>query len=251
MNEIKQILSEKIDPVITDKLIAEYINVKKYHYYNDIEKTILHGARFAECSLAAIKNQLDSSIVNLNELHFEAVFNEITSKPKKNSNDEQLALVIPNVLKTIYSIRNKKRVTHMKDALPDKIDAEYVLSACNWTISQFLIIIKGMDVNLIYRLLESINSKQIPIIEEFEKNEIKVLTSDLSFKDELLVVLYKYSSRISVAQLNLLLKPKNKSYVTTNLSRLNIERLIQLNNDGAIITKLGIDYIESKVLVIK
>jgi len=54
-----------------------------------------------------------------------------------------------------------------------------------------------------------------------------------------------------VAQLNLLLKPKNKSYVTTNLSRLNIERLIQLNNDGAIITKLGIDYIESKVLVIK
>ena len=108
-----------------------------------------------------------------------------------------------------------------------------------------------MDVNLIYRLLESINSKQIPIIEEFEKNEIKVLTSDLSFKDELLVVLYKYSSRISVAQLNLLLKPKNKSYVTTNLSRLNIERLIQLNNDGAIITKLGIDYIESKVLVIK
>jgi hypothetical protein len=50
---------------------------------------------------------------------------------------------------------------------------------------------------------------------------------------------------LSVNGLYQILKPGNKSYITTYLGKLFKEKLIHLNKDGAIINRNGIFYVET------
>ena len=59
-----------------------------------------------------------------------------------------------------------------------------------------------------------------------------------------MLVLYQFPKRITRKKLNLILKPKQASYISTYLNGLYKEKLIHLNKEGAIINKNGIEEIE-------
>ena len=86
--------------------------------------------------------------------------------------------------------------------------------------------------------------RKIPTIEQFEDGEIMILKKGLKFNEELLLILYQFPKRISRNGLINIIKPKNKSYISTYLNLLFKEKLIHLNKEGAIINKNGIKEIE-------
>lgn len=164
--------------------------------------------------------------------------------PKPSAKEEMLYLVIPQVLKAIYTIRSKKRVAHIKMTNADSIDFEFVITSCNWVMSQLIIIYLNISLEDTIIFTNSIMERKIPIIEKLEDGAIMILKRGLKFKEELMLVLYQFPKRMTRQELNIILKPKKSSYISTYLIRLYKEKLIHLNKEGAIINKNGIKEIE-------
>jgi len=185
-----------------------------------------------------------SKKIDLNKIAFEKFYEVLRKLPKPSAKEEMLYLVIPQVLKSIYTIRSKKRVAHIKMTNANSIDFEFVITSCNWVMSQLIIIYLNISLEDAIILTSSIMERKIPIIEKFEDGAIMILKRGLKFKEELLLILYQFPKRMTRQELNIILKPKKSSYISTYLIGLYEEKLIHLNKEGAIINKNGIKEIE-------
>lgn len=227
------------------ELLSEFEKAKSYNWLGDVTKTLLHSARFCEICVVCLKHfSKPSEIFDLNKIEFAKYSNDLLQLPKSSAKEEILFLVIPQALKTIYSIRSKKRVAHIKITNADLIDSEFVITSCNWVMSQLIIIFFNIPFEEAVILTNSIMERKIPTIEQFEDGEIMILKKGLILNEELLLLLYQYPKRITRTELNLILRPKKSSYISTYLNRLYDDKLIHLNNEGAIINKNGIKEIE-------
>ncbi len=248
MNSIglKEELEKAISPELVKELFYEFEKIKSAHWLGDINKTITHSARFSEIIIACLEKISNPKVdINLNNIKFKTLYNRLLNIPKNSAKEELLFLLIPNVLDSIYSIRNKKRVVHIKLNNADLIDAEFVMTACNWIFSQFIFLYYTKDVDEAISLTNSIMERRIPTLEKFEDGEVMILKKGLKFSEELLLILYQFPKRLSVKELNNLLKPKTPSYIPTYLKNLYKDKLIHLNSHGAIINKNGINKIEN------
>lgn len=229
----------------TKELFFEFEKAKSAHWLGDVTKTLLHTARFSEICIVCLKQLSNpSNQIDLNKIEFGKYFEELVKLPKPSTKEEMLYLVIPQVLKAIFTIRSKKRVAHVKMTNADLIDSEFVITSCNWVMSQLIIISLNIPFEDAITLTNSIMERKIPTIEQFEDGEMMILKKGLKFNEELLLILYQFPKRMARKELNLILKPKKPSYISTYLNGLYNEKLIHLNKQGAIINKNGVKEIE-------
>jgi hypothetical protein len=246
---VEELINQGIDKTIVDKLIEEYRIVKRANLLGDDEKVILHSAKVSDLILALIKNEMSGKVVDINKIHFKKLFEEIVKYPKPNAEDVILTLAIPRVAESIYTIRSKKDVAHVKTIDPSFIDSSYCASACDWMLSELVLLFFKADPDEANELINSILRKKIPTVEEFENGTIVILRKDLSIANELLLTLYHYyPKRLSNADFVNLRRSKN---IYNFLYRLENERLIHRTKDGSKLTKLGIKYVEDKILTKK
>ena len=246
----QKILKQKFQKVFGQSFASEFLfefeKSKSAYWLGDITKGLIHAARFSEICIACLKQMSEPSInIDLNKIKFGNFYEELRKLPKPSAKEEMLYLVIPQVLKAIFTIRNKKRVAHIKMTNADSIDLEFVITSCNWVMSQLIIIYLNIPFENAITLTNSIMERKIPTIEKFEDGEIMILKKGLKFKEELLLVLYQFPKRMTREELNIILKPKKSSYISTYLTGLYKEKLIHLNKEGAIINKNGIKEIEN------
>jgi len=236
-----------INEKIVNRLIEEYKEIKKAQFLNDHEKVISHAAKFSEIILALIESKVSGQSVNLDKIRFGNLFEKIRGYPKSNAEDEILTLAIPEVAKSVYTLRNKKDVAHVKTVDPDFIDSIYCVTACDWMLSELALLFLKMDEKASYELIYSVLEKKIPLIEEFEDGTIVILKKGLSRSDEILLALYHYyPKRISSLDLIKILKMSpNTIYVS--LKRLERQKLIHKAKNGSKLTLLGVKYIEENL----
>ncbi len=229
----------------TKELLFEFEKSKSAYWLGDVIKGLLHAARFSEICIACLKQLSDpSNKIDLNKITFGKFYEDLRKLPKPSAKEEMLYLVIPQVLKAIFTIRSKKRVAHIKMTNADSIDFEFVITSCNWVMSQVIIIYLNISLEDAIILTNSIMERKIPTIEKFQDGEIMVLKGGLKFREELMLVLYQFPKRMTRQELNTILKPKKSSYISTYLNGLYQDKLIHLNKEGAIINKNGIKEIE-------
>lgn len=244
LNLIKT-LNGHIDNKIVSELIKEYEKAKTSFWLDDELKTLIHSARFSEVSIQALESISNpKGTYDLNKIQFGKIYSKLIQLPKKNSEDEILFLAMPQTLKSIFTIRSKKKVAHFKQNELDKIDADLAMTSCNWIMAQFIIIFHKSSPDEAIEIANSIISKKISTIEEFEEGEFMILKKNMKFGDELLLWLYHFNKRMTSKELIKIIKPKKSSYISTYLKILFNEKLIHQNKEGAIINKNGIIEIE-------
>ena len=245
----KKLLMQKFQQAfglsLTKEFFFEFEKTKSAYWLGDVTKGLLHAAKFGEICIACLKQMSEpSKKININKITFGKFYEDLLKLPKPSAKKEMLFLVIPQVLKSIYTIRSKKRIAHIKMTNADSIDFEFVITSCNWVLSQLIIIYLNISVEDVIVLINSIMERKIPSIEKFEDGEIMILKNELKLKEEILLVLYQFPKRMTRQELNKILKPKKSSYISTYLIRLYKEKLIHLNREGALINKNGINKIE-------
>ena len=236
-----------INKEIVRRLIDEYREVKKAHILDNYEEVIRKAARFSEVILALVENKMSGHVVNLDKIEFNKLYEKIRKYPKSNAEKEILTLAIPNVARSVYILRSKKDVVHVKTVDPNFIDSVYCVTACDWMLSELALLFLKVDEKETYELINSMLKKKIPLIEEFEDRTIVILKNDLSRSDELLLVLYHhYPQRVSNSELAKTLKLSKNIY--TYLQRLENKKLIHRTESGSKLTRLGIKYVEDILL---
>jgi|SRR3989344_3162353 len=243
--EIKTELESKFRAEIVLELLNEFKSLRTANWTGDDLKTIIHGGRFSELAIVAIFELSNNSNTDLNQIKFGQLYNLVTNLKKSTPQEEMLYQIIPSVLNSIYTIRNKKNSAHFKLNNLDKIDSEYVMTSCGWVVSQFILLFSSKNSQDVIAFTNSIMEKRIPTIEVFDNGELMILKRGLKFGEELLLLLYYFSKRLSNGELSSVLKPKKQSYIPTYLKILYEKKLIHLNNDGAIINKNGVVEIEN------
>ena len=237
------LVSKGIDKSIVDKLIEEYGTLKHEHLIGDNEKVVLHAAKFSDMAMALIKNEETHGTVDINNIHFDNLYNEIVNLPKTTPEQAILTLAIPRVAVSIQTLRNKKNVAHIKTLDPCFLDSYYCVSSCDWILSELAMLLYTSDPKEAKELIDSFIKKKVPLVEEFEEQSIVVLKKDLTLFDKILLNLYHfYPQRLPNAFLNKQLKSSN---VYGTLERLDHEKLIHRNDEGNKLTQLGIEYVES------
>ena len=248
----EELIARGIDKTIVDKLIDEYRIVKKEYFLGDNEKVVLHSAKVSDLILALVKNEVSRTVMDVNNIHFNELFEEIIKYSKSSAEEVILTLAIPRVAESVYTIRSKKDVAHVKTIDPSFIDSSYCVSACDWMLSELVLLFLKANPKEANELINSMIKKKVPTVEEFEDGSIVILRKDLSLPQEILLTLYHYyPKRLSNDNLIKLLKPLTRKNVYRPLYHLECERLIHKTIDGSKLTKLGIKYVEDEILTKK
>ena len=244
--DLIETLNGHIHKEIVSELVNEFEKAKTSFWLDDELKTLIHSARFSELSIQALICFANPDCdYDLNKIEFGKIYEKLIKLPKPTPEKEILFLAMPQTLKSIFTIRSKKKAAHFKQNELDKIDADLVITSCNWIMAQFILIFHNNSSDKAIEIANSIITKKIPVIEEFEEGEYMILKKGMKFGDELLLWLYHFNKRMTSKELIKILKPKKTSYVSTYLKRLFEDKLIHQNKDGALINKNGIMEIEN------
>lgn len=244
--EIKKELSKRIDDKLVDELLKEFKNLTEAFLKKNKVSVGLYAGRFSEISAACILNLYTQQTIDINKIHFDSFITQLINHPKKTPEDDILTLNIPLVLRSIYTLRNKKKIAHIKSFDPNYFDISYIYDSGVWVFSQIILTLCIVDEKKLFETINSMMEKKLSIVQEFEDKSIMIFENNISFNDEILITLYRSSIRLKNEELIKILRPEYSSKVTTYLKPLNKQKLVHINKDGTIITNLGIKYIEKK-----
>lgn len=241
-NEIKNNLSTKIDKSLVDDLLEEYKEIKNYQFRGQNENAINKSGKFVETVFQILKYIMSKKVIN--NPNITDISNELLQTPK-NGYPSSIRKIIPRSAKAIYTIRSERGAAHKSEAIsPNIIDCEFVVSTCDWILSEFLRLYHNSDVNEITKIVNGLIEKKVPIIEEFGE-DICILKEDLSNKDEILLILYHFYPKMVS---NAALTKWTKSYTQktlTNLRNAEKEKLVYRNGKENTLTKRGITEVET------
>ena len=219
----------------------EYIKLQKaYHTYDVINLGIAAG-HLCELisSLICVLELNDKQIIH--KIHFDSNYKKMMDAPKPTSESEVLLNIVPNVLKGIYSIRNKKKIAHFKLAIPQKIDNKTIKYNIDWVIAQLLIIYCNIKDPSAMNFLESFAEMDFPLIEKFDNGEILFLTKNLSEPEKIIYIIgIKYGQKRVTKEYIIIKNPELKNNLTRNIGRLKSRLFLHESSEGLTLTKLGL-----------
>ncbi|PNR87542.1 hypothetical protein X925_08895 [Petrotoga sp. 9T1HF07.CasAA.8.2] len=247
-DNIKKILSSKIDPDLVEHLLEHYKKLKQKFFLSQYEPSQLNCAKFGEVVMRILEDITKGSYTSFDKtVSLNTLSKKLEQLPKGQFPDS-IRIHIPRILRATYDIRSKRGVAHIGEITPNLMDATFVVSACDWIMAEFVRLYYSTDPTEAQKIISSIVERRVPIIEEFG-GDIKVLSPNLTVPDKILVILYKkYPDYVSTSDLKKWIKTKSPSHITTVLSRLDNNANIHRKKKENIITRKGIDYVEKKLL---
>jgi len=243
MTNIFGVLSSNLPKTYITLIEQEYNELKNSYYSEEKTKVGIHSGRFCELisSLLCLKelNQND----DLNKINFDQNIKNFKNSKKNSAKEEISRLMIPRVLRSIYTIRSKKKIAHIKTFDPMKVDLKFINIAVDWVISQLLIIYCNVNSDEVIKYFERVSLDDFRKVERFEDGDIVFNAPNLSFTDKLLFILADFynKGRIDEDILLKISKPKNNSYIRTYLNRMEKNTLVHINEEGIKLTKWGME----------
>jgi hypothetical protein len=248
IQQFKIDLKTKFPIDLVDALIDAYIGIKENFIINKWEPSELNGGKFVEATIRLLQNECFGTYTPIGT-SIRNTFNELKRcEQSPTTIHDSFRLHIPRCLGSIYNIRNRRGVGHLGgDINANKIDALLIITTVEWVLAELYRTCYTSSLEEAQILVNNLVSRKLELI--FELNGRKrVLSSKISLKDKVLVLLYSYDSKnLSVDNLILDLKYKNKTYLKTQLlTKLEKDYFIEVDSDQIIhLLPPGIRYIEA------
>jgi len=145
----------------------------------------------------------------------------------------------------LYTIRSKRGAVHInKEVSPNYIDCTFVVSSCNWILSELLRLFLTKKQEEVLRIINSISKINIPLVEEIN-GELVILEQKMTAKEQILILLQqKYPSLIQRSDLKKWVKGKSVRQINRALSDLINESLVFERKGELTLTAKGISEAE-------
>jgi len=168
MSSIEDILSKKIEPSLAKDLIETYSDVNKFYFAEDYETVLSKTGKFVE-NVFRILNYIVTK-KKLDEIKSGQI-DEIIEKLRTASSEkysETVRLIIPQLAKTVYTMRSKLGGEHVKPTKPDFLDSKLVASSCDWIVAALLRELHVKDPSQVDILIQKVKSVHTPSLSSFE-----------------------------------------------------------------------------------
>lgn len=241
--DIEDQLSTQIDRRIASRIVKYYFEAKEAYIKEDSEKTSLKCGKFAEQVLRGLKFIVTGQVER--SVNFERFVQNLENSP--NTFRDEIRIIIPRVLRGIYTLRNKRSVAHSGDIDPGFIDAGLCIAGADWTLSELLRQIHNYSEDQIKIIMMSLIRKKVPIVQKIE-DDIIVLDKSVSGKTGILLILYtEYPKWVEKERISeCLIKYETKNNIRIGIKRSESDRYLFQKDGKCIITKAGIEFIEEE-----
>jgi hypothetical protein len=161
---------------------------------------------------------------------------------------------IPRILWAIYSVRNKRGVAHHAGEIDSNhMDAVFIVASADWVMAELVRLFHGVHIDEARSLVESLTTKQIPII--WEVGDLRRVLpppgTTLSTKDKVLLLLYHSSpDPVSVGELLQCVEYGNSSRFRKGILKdLHKDGLLHFDvkTDSAQLSPIGIVFVENNL----
>ncbi len=210
---------------LNEKLVEEYLEIKKRFSMNDWGPGQLKGGRFAEVMLRIFQHFLGGAITpfgaDIPAAEKTRILNAVQSHASINDHIRQKTVPLTRLL---LDFRNNRDVAHLGGFDANSMDALFVMTSATWILCELVRVYAGMSMQQAQQVVNQLAVKDYPVVFE-QSGEVFVARHDLSAKQEVLVLLTKNA----MARADFLFektKDKNKSRFEKTLQGMVADRLI-------------------------
>lgn len=240
--------SNFFDGELAQELVGEYVKVKEAEIQGKDDYIGQRAGHFFEVVLKVCGNIKMGTKPTMKGINFEKEYAKLIKLQKDTVEDEIICLVIPNIAKGGYTLRNKKRISHARGIDPTYIDSRIIIESVDWIIAELLRLYHTKDDEKIQEILKSIVERKVPLLEMIDGEEVFL---DKDMKTPTAVLLFVYKNDGKVAKKNLetaLLKYYPLPNIQTAVSRARRDRTLYLGQDDVLhLTQKGFQEIEKRL----
>jgi len=244
MDRLDQWLSDLPSELIVF-LQTEFQKLHKQYFLGRWEPAQLDGGRFAEAILRILQYK---DIGTFTPIGTQLNRSQIVISIRKNKNlPESFRFHVLGLTELILDFRNKRNVGHLGAIDVNEMDSTVVLQMVNWIVAELIRVDGQMSPTDAEAEIKKIIERKVPIIEEIG-GRLKCLNPKLDAKQKSLIFCYqKYPEAISLNDLYDWSEYTNKGVLRAKLVELNKDGRLSFRNDSAVLTKMGLLWIEKNI----
>jgi len=215
------------------------------------EPSELNGGKLCEVVYTILKGQVDGKMPPQPKKPRNMV-DDCRALEKADSSvfPRSIRIQIPRMLIGLYEIRNNRGVGHVGgDVNPNHMDAKVVVESAKWLVAELVRVFHGLSTEEATEVVEGLVEKTVPIVWKVGERK-RVLRSDLSMRDQTLLLLYSTTGSVHERDLVDWVEHSNPSvYRRDVLRRAHRERLVDYNeHSGEVhLSPTGAAYVEDKL----
>jgi hypothetical protein len=186
------ILKAAYNEELAQHLINTYKEVEN-NYYLKIWKTCeLDAGHFIETTRRIIELELFTTYTSFDKSM--SKFNEgELQRYERSSGNDSFRIIIPRVLYSAYTIRNKRGIAHISKLPPNEIDASLIIQSVKWTLAEIIRINSNLSLSETQLLVEEIIDRKVfPVWKDGERK--RIIDNNLKTKEKILIMLFDESN---------------------------------------------------------
>jgi len=183
-------LSVRLDSVLAEQLLSEYISGEKRYILREWEPATLDGGQFVEAA-ARIMYHMDSGNLNRSKAVGECLnYVEDQQNGSRHSfPDRKSSIHLSRVLRTIYKFRSDRGAVHIDPVYTaNQLDSRLVIDNSRWVLSELLRVFWSGDKVEVAKAIREILQYEIPAVGRFGDDRL-VQRLDCSAEEEILLLL--------------------------------------------------------------
>lgn len=247
----KQLLAN-LPAALRTPLVSAYESIVKNYREGRWEPSELNGGKLCEIVYTIAKCHVDPGHPKIpaKPKNMVAACQDLEKTPTKFP--RSVRIQIPRMLVALYEIRNNRGVGHVGgDVDANHMDASCVLMMSKWLMAELIRLYHNVSTDEAAAAVDALVERTVPIVWE-TGSDLRVLDPKMSMKNKALILLYKKSGRVKENELVRWVEHSNPAVFRRDvLRRAHQEKLMEYDASAreAEISPLGIDYVESKLLV--
>lgn len=242
-----QVSETPLDEQLFEELVEEHLALQRAFLRKDNEKTLVKTGKFCETAYQLLDELTTGSY------SASPSFNELKEQLEQLDSDEHsdgIRILIPRLGKAVYDFRSRRGAVHKAEMDPLFMDAHLAVQITRWILAEFLREFGDYegDGEMLEMQIEHITTESIPLVEEFENGDVKVLINSGTPKEDVLLILYHfYPERVSNNQLDDFIPNYDRQKVLANLNNAaKRDKYVHRSDEGAKLTIKGKRYVEEE-----
>jgi len=206
-----------------------YKEIESHHALGRWKTAELDAGHYVESVRRLLDLQLTGKFTPFNE-QLSRFTDQVLKQYESQKGHDSYRMLIPQALKAIYSVRNKRGVGHVGEVSPNRMDSTYLLQTAKWVLGEIVRLNSKAAIDETERLVTAITERRVDGLWK-EAGIKRVLNTNLEIRDQVLILLFD-ESPCSAEKLREYADFKNKTNFREILRRLHGKRMIELRPDG-------------------
>lgn len=228
-NIVSKILETAYNKEIAEKIVDTYTEIESNFFLEKWKPSELDAGHFVESIRRLIELELTGTYTPFSQ-RLSNFSDSVLTNYEQQSGHESFRMLIPRILKSVYNIRNKRGVGHIKDISPNVMDSTLILHSVKWVLSEIVRIKTNLSIPDTQQLIDEIVVRKVDMIWK-EEDFQRILDNNITIKSQVLILLYDKSPQ-DIDELRATIEYQNKSNFKTLIKKHHKDRFLEFKDNG-------------------